>query len=231
MKYEWLFFDLDNTLLDFDKSSDQALTASLQHFGIPPTPEVKATYHRINKACWDAFEKGELKQELLNTLRFQRLLETLGSNQSAEAFGLHYLQGLSQTTFQVAGAMELLQELSGHYQLAIVTNGLKIVQRPHLAANQMTHFFQAITVSEEIGSSKPNAPFFAHAMQEAGNPSKESVLVIGDSLSSDVKGGIGFGLDTCWFNPKSKTAPSDLQPTHSVQTLPDLARLLRPSTQ
>ncbi|MEM9919916.1 MAG: YjjG family noncanonical pyrimidine nucleotidase [Bacteroidota bacterium] len=220
--YHWLFFDLDNTLLDFDQSEANALRNSLLAHGIEPTEDVLASYHHINRACWTAFEKGQLRQDLLNDLRFERFVADIGSPVDHSTLSRYYLQQLVECRFPVLGAFELLRRLQGKYRLGVVTNGLKAVQRPRLHKNDMVSYFDSITVSEEIGVSKPHAAFFDHAFQVSGQPHRSEVLMIGDSLSSDIQGGADYGLDTCWFNPKGKARSGAVVPTFEIRGLGEL---------
>ena len=225
--YQWLFFDLDNTLLDFDRTESAALRMIFEQLGVSSTPSTLKTYHEINEACWDDFEEGRLPQEQLNELRFQRFMDAVGLKGSALEVGDRYLDILRRSFYPVDHAIELLNQVAGRYQLAVITNGLKKVQRPRLEYNRLTHYFEAITVSEEIGKYKPNADFFEHALAASGRPPKEQVLVIGDSLRSDIKGGNDYGLDTCWFNSKSRTLPGSIRPTYEIHHLPDLLQILQ----
>ena len=106
--------------------------------------------------------------------------------------------------------------------MALVTNGLKVVQRPRIAKSQTGHYFQAIVVSEEIGASKPGRTFFDYTFQQIGHPPKSEVLIVGDSLNSDIQGGNNFGIDTCWYNPAKKYNESAIKPTFEIQSLQHL---------
>lgn len=227
MKYEWLLFDLDDTLLDFSVSEHFALTKSLAKVGINFQTTHLKIYERINRKCWDDFEAGTLPQSAINSTRFSRFLDALNlPNENATDFGNYYLEQLSEKAVYMNGADKLLKEQYGKYKLGIVTNGLKQVQRPKLKKNNLMHYFDMIVVSDEIGVSKPNTAFFDHAFNEMNFPNKEKVLIIGDSLNSDIRGGHNYGIDTCWYNFKKKYNTTDLKPTFEIHDLHQL-KLLR----
>lgn len=222
MNYQWLLFDLDNTLMDFDRAALHALDQSLTDFDLPVTTEHKAIYHRINAACWKAFEDGTLKKEELRVKRFELFFEAIAIKRDPVHFGKTYLDYLSQGAFLYEGAEELLESFSANKKLALITNGLKEVQRPRLQQSGITKYFEVLVVSDEIGHSKPHSAFFDYAFRQMGQPEKSTALVIGDSLNSDMRGGIQYGVDTCWYNPTKKENTSGLEPKFEIQNLKEL---------
>ena len=226
MKYEWLLFDLDNTLLDFNASEHFALTKVLDQVGVIFQPEHLTVYEKINRACWDAFEKGTLPQSAINETRFSQFLQALGlHNEDSFEVGNYYLDQLSEKAVFMEGAQDLLETQYQKHKLGIVTNGLKQVQRPKLVKAGLTHYFKIIVVSDEIGVSKPQVGFFDYAFREMASPPKEKVLIIGDSINSDIKGGINYGIDTCWYNPLKKENQSEIQPVYEINSLTQLKTL------
>lgn len=223
MKYEWILFDLDNTILDFDVSEHYALEQTLLQVGISFQPIHLSIYEKINRKCWDAFEAGTLPQRDINESRFSQFLVALDRPQTdAIELGNYYLEQLSEKAVFMEGADELLDAHYQKYKLGIVTNGLKEVQRPKLEKNNLMHYFEIIVVSDEIGVSKPHVQFFDNAFTEMKFPSKEKVLIIGDSLNSDVKGGNNYGIETCWYNPNKKKNRTNIQPTYEINNLKEL---------
>lgn len=226
MKYEWLLFDLDNTILEFAASEHYALERTLHQVGISLNPTNFSIYEKINRRCWDAFEEGTLLQADLNETRFSQFLAALNlPTTNANELGNYYLEQLSEKAVFMDGAKALLEAHYQKYQLGIVTNGLKEVQRPKLEKHNLTHYFEIIVVSDEIGVSKPNADFFEYAFKEMKFPPKEKVLIIGDSLNSDIKGGFNFGIDTCWYNPTKKENGTSTKPTYEITHLNELTQL------
>lgn len=223
MKYEWLLFDLDDTILEFAASEHYALKRTLHQVGISFNPTNFSIYEKINRKCWDAFEEGDLLQVDLNETRFSQFLFALNlPTANAKELGNYYLEQLSEKAVFMDGAKGFLEGHYQKYQLGIVTNGLKEVQRPKLEKHNLTHYFKIIVVSDEIGVSKPNIDFFDYAFTEMKFPSKEKVLIIGDSLNSDIRGGHNYGIDTCWYNPNKKENKTAIKPTYEINNLNDL---------
>ena len=227
MKYNWIFFDADDTLFDFKRSAHHAMSVTIDHFDINPPEDYYTTYKSINAEAWAAFERNEITAQELRFVRFDRFLKAIGEYRDPLEMNSHYLQQLSQTDFMITGARELMEELmEKKYRLCLITNGLKEVQRPRIAKAAVGHYFEEIVVSDEIGVSKPHAGFFEYAFSEIGHPAKEEVIVVGDSLNSDIQGGNNFGLDTCWFNPNAQYNMTRHQPTYEINHLEQLKEVL-----
>jgi len=226
MKYEWLLFDLDNTLLDFNISEHYALGKVLEMVGLVLNDTYLAIYEKINRQCWDDFEAGKLPQAAINNLRFSRFLTAINQpHQDATKLGAYYLAQLSEKSVFMEGGEALLKNHAQPYKLGIITNGLKQVQRPKLIKSGLVDYFKVIVVSDEIGIAKPQPAIFAHAFEKMGFPAKEKVLMIGDSLNSDVQGGINYGIDTCWYNFTQKENSAQIKPTYEINHLRDLKTL------
>ena len=226
MPYHWILFDADNTILDFDRSEREALAEALKELAIPFEESHHQAYHRINKACWRAFEQGELSRDELRLRRFELFFQEIGHQAEAGAFGASYLQHLSHGSFLIEGAMDQVRRLAGKYRLALVTNGLKEVQRPRISKSGLEPFFQAIVVSDEIGHSKPNSSFFEYTFDQIGHPPKDKVLIIGDNLNADIRGGADFGIHTCWYNPQHQENDLGISPNYEVARLQNLDAFL-----
>ena len=226
MKYEWLLFDLDNTLLDFNVSEHYALKQVLQTVDLTFNEQHLSIYEKINRQCWDDFEAGKLPQAAINQARFSQFLTALGlPNIDAGQFGNYYLEQLSEKAVFMDGGEILLEAVHSQYQLGIITNGLKQVQRPKLIKSSLADYFEVIVVSDEIGISKPQPAIFDHAFKEITPPAKEKILMIGDSLHSDIQGGNNYGIDTCWYNYKYKENASKIKPTYTINHLGELKTL------
>jgi FMN phosphatase YigB (HAD superfamily) len=148
--------------------------------------------------------------------------DTVGQTGSPEALSASYVEKLALRTDLVDDALETLQQLRGASRFALITNGLTTVQRGRLSLSPLKDFFETVVISEEIGVAKPHAAFFEIVHERTGRPPKSDVRVIGDSLSSDIRGGIGFGVDTCWFNPHGDPRPNGLAITYEIQSLREL---------
>ena len=159
--------------------------------------------------------------------RFELFFREIGKTIDAQHFSSIYLKYLSQGDYLIDGAESILQEFQQDFNLAIITNGLKEVQRPRLRQSGIDQYFEALIVSDEIGYSKPQLAFFDYTFEQIAQPAKSDVLVIGDSLNSDMRGGIQYGLDTCWYNAKEKNNATELLPKYEIQDLFELKQLVK----
>lgn len=220
--YNCLLFDLDGTLLDFAAAENQAVLATLAQHELPADEETAALFSRINAALWAQLEKGEIKKDKLAVRRFSQLLEQLGLQGDAIRLNNDYLIRLSQTAIMVPGADELLEELAEFATIAAVSNGSYRVQMSRLEKTGLLRYFDEVFVSEKLGVNKPNAKFFDIALKRLGIQNRARTLVIGDSLSADVQGGINAGLATCWYNFFGLPNDTGVQPTYTVRSFAEL---------
>lgn len=224
--YRWLLFDADGTLFDFDQAEADALAATFEQFGYQSRRHYDAVYRQINRQIWLDFEDGKITAGRLQVRRFELLLDAIDLALDPEVFGRRYLQNLARCTDLVDGAETVLQALHGRFNLAIITNGLTDVQRPRLAASTIGHYFAAVVISEESGVAKPDPAIFDVAFSRMGWPGKDEVLIVGDSLSSDMQGGVNYGIDTCWYNPQRKPLEPALPVRYEIHSLIELLPLL-----
>lgn len=224
--YSWLWFDADNTLFDYNKAETTALLKSFQLFNLRFDESYMNTYRNINQDLWHSLERQEIKPEVLRVRRFELFLEATKLNASSEQLATTYIEQLGLCFDLVDGAYEVLNTLHASSRIAIVTNGLTAVQRSRLELSPIKSFITELIISEEIGAAKPHAAFFDIAFARTGNPPKGDVLIIGDSLSSDMQGGVNYGIDTCWFNPYGESRPSELKITHEIKTLHELLEIV-----
>jgi 2-haloacid dehalogenase len=164
-------------------------------------------------------------------VRFERLFAALrllenAAGAKADAFSARYLQNLAEASDLMVGAENIIRALKARYRLALITNGLKDVQRPRLARSAIAGYFEVVAISEEIGAAKPDPRYFDAVFALMGQPGREACLVIGDSLTSDIQGGLNYGLDTCWFNPVGKAGSPPLPVTYEIKQLEELLPLL-----
>ena len=201
MRYKWILFDADNTLFDYDAAEQGALSSTFEEMGRPLLAEQHAIYREINHQNWLAFERGELTQAILRTRRFEQFLAALGLAEDPVSVSGRYIFHLGNQTALVPGALEVVQSLYGRVGMMILTNGLTDVQRSRMSQSEIGRYFSDIVISEEVGWAKPDPRIFEIANERMGRPDKSEVLMIGDSLTSDIQGGLDYGVDTCWFNP------------------------------
>jgi YjjG family noncanonical pyrimidine nucleotidase len=226
MKYRWLLLDADGTLFDYDRAEAMALDRTFREMGYDYRPDFAAVYRRINGAIWREFEQGRITQERLRTRRFELLFRETGVESDVERFSQQYLENLALGTELLPGVREVLGTLYGRIGLALITNGLQDVQRPRLARSTIGHYLDPVIISEEVGFSKPDARIFQVAFDAMGHPPKGDVLIVGDSLTSDIRGGNNFGIDTCWFNPGRRPGRPDIPVRYEIQDLRGLLALL-----
>jgi YjjG family noncanonical pyrimidine nucleotidase len=225
-RYDWLLFDADDTLFDFGRAESAALRQVFQVMGVPFNPNYLVDYRRINQTLWQGVENGAIKPGFVKTRRFEMLLQTLGLDHSPSAFSAAYLECLAECSELIEDAAEVVQALQKKYRMAILTNGLQVVQRGRLARSVIRPHIGEIIISEEIGFAKPAKEFFEIAMARLGNPSPRSVLMIGDGWNSDIVGAVQYGLDACWYNPGRKPRPTGCDLTREITSLRDLTEWL-----
>jgi 2-haloacid dehalogenase len=224
--YPWLWFDADGTLFDYNRAEGIALEQTFHSIGIPFDDEYLDVYRRINQGLWQALERREITPAVLPVRRFELLREALQLDYSPIRMSAAYLEHLALRTELIDGAYEVLHALHTTCRIAVVTNGLQDVQRRRLAHSEIRDFISELIISEEVGAAKPEPAFFATAFARLGSPAKSEVLLIGDSLSSDIQGGADYGLDTCWYNPSGEPRPGALPITYEIAHLRDLLELL-----
>jgi len=225
--YHWLLFDADGTLFDYDLAEAKALEGAFRDFHLPFDARVAENYRVINHQIWIDFENGLVSAEALRVLRFERLFASLKISRAAGLFSERYLFHLSQASDLMEGAGDVVRALLDSHQLAIITNGLKDVQRPRLARSTIHDCFKGLFISEELGVAKPDPRFFDIALDRIGRPPRENVLVIGDSLTSDIQGGNIAGIDTCWFNPSALPPVARFPAVYEIRRLEQLLPLLK----
>lgn len=226
-KYYCILFDADNTLLNFDAAESKALAETLVNYGIEPDAETVQTYRTINEGLWRQLEKGQLRREKLMSERFTRFLKAIDAAGDGAEMNRYYLEQLSiHPDLASPEVLDVLRELSEVATLAVVTNGFQKVQSRRLAESGVENFLEDVFVSEKMDAEKPNRKIFDAALRALGVENREHVLMVGDSLTGDVQGGINAGLDTCWFNPHHQENPGKILPTYEISSLEELYPLV-----
>ncbi len=223
-KYTALLFDADETLLDFKRSERSAFALTAAHWDVEDTEEVYQAYSSSNLEAWKLFELGKITKDRLTVYRFERFFEKRGLTFSAEEWNRFYKTQLGNTGFLLPGAIDILEYAVKHFSLYMVTNGLHDVQQNRIRLAGIGHYFKKIYTSEKLGSQKPQKEFFDKVFADSGLDCS-SVLLIGDSLSSDITGGIRYGIDTCFLNWND--TETELHPTYVVHNLQELLGLLQ----
>jgi len=222
-----LLLDLDDTLLDFKKAEAIAIRATFEELGIDPSDENVALYSKINRSCWEKLELGEFTRDEVLHRRFDILFQHLGITGNAHTAQETYEYKLSFGAFYLDGAEELLITLFGQYRLYLATNGIINVQKRRIADSGIGKYFDGIFVSEKIGYNKPDKRFFDAIFAKIPNFKHEETLIVGDTLTSDIKGGINAGIKTVFFNPGGKVNTSDIIPDYEICSLSELPELIK----
>ena len=222
-RYAIYLFDADDTLFDFQKAERSAFWKTFEALsGQPCTEALYACYNRLNSALWEALERGEITKPQLQQTRFGLFLREQGLSGDGAAWNSAYLDRLAGGNFLLEGAEETCRALSACAPLYLATNGITRVQKRRLRDSAIAPYISGIFVSEEAGAEKPSRVYFDHVFQKLGQPPRESVLMVGDSLTSDMTGGRNYGIDTCWYNPKRKPLPPKCAVTWQISRLSEL---------
>lgn len=226
MPYSTLLFDLDHTLLDSDASEIAAYAHTMATIGLPDPDDHFERYLRINHGMWRAVERGEIQPTEVRFRRFERFVAEVGIDADPVAMADTFVWGLGAHGELYGGVREVLAELAGRASLAMVTNGLSDVQRARIERLELGDYFDAIVISSEVGVTKPRPEIFDVTFEQLGHPAKETAVMIGDSLTSDIRGGSDYGIATCWYNRRGSRAGADDVVTHEVTALTDLLTLV-----
>lgn len=221
-----VFLDLDDTIFDFHKAEAVALSGMLTEIGIEPTPALISRYSEINAAQWKRLERGELTREEVLTERFRLFFLEFGIEKSPLTAKGIYEHRLGIGHYFIDGAEELLENLFGKYKLYLASNGTARVQEGRIKSSGIEKYFEKMFVSEAVGFNKPKKEFFDRCFAEIGRVDKESAIIIGDSLSSDILGGKNAGIKTCLFNPNKKEITGEVIPDYEVSALSEIPALL-----
>lgn len=222
-KYTTILFDADETLLDFPAAEKASIQKVCEKFGIAYSEEVRSTFSTINIALWKKLEKGLVTRDIIKIRRFEEFAEHFMLNADPKEMAAYYVDMLSTFAFLLSGADKLCQKLSTEYKLYMVTNGIATVQKSRLAKSGLLPFFSGVFISEEVGSQKPEKKFFDFVFENIPEKDKEKIIIVGDSMSSDILGGINAGIDTCFYNPDGKE--ETYTPTYTAKSFDELEKI------
>ncbi len=226
MKYKFLLFDADETLLDFKLAEKMAFSATLKHFNLLENDEAHEVYSQANAEQWALLEKNLVTKKELKSNRFKKFCDRFGYNCDPKEMSDVYILSLADQSHLIDGALELIKALSSKFQLYIITNGFKYSQTKRIKNSPIYTYFKGIFISEEMGFEKPDKRFFENATNLIDNFNKAEAIIIGDSPSSDILGGMNFGIDTCWYNPNNKPLPNNIKPTYIISELDQIKNIL-----
>ena len=221
-----VMLDVDDTLLDFKKAEYAALKKAFAELGVPTDDELLAEYSLINISQWELLEEGKLTRAQVMVRRFEILFERHGISCSGAVANELYEDYLAVGHYFIDGAPELLEALKDKYDLYIASNGATKVQAGRLASAGIEPYFKGIFVSESMGVDKPSREYFELCFARMENFDPERTIIVGDSLTSDIRGGINAGIKTCWLNPRRRPARDDIKPDWEISSLYELPPLL-----
>jgi len=231
-----VFLDIDDTILNFGAFVRQAMEQGFAAFGLPPYEEgMFPVFERINGELWRGIERGEIARSQLIDLRWQRIFQALGISGDGRAFELYFRDALLHSAIPMAGAEEMIPWLSGRFLLCAASNGPHAQQETRLGLAGFLPYFHFLFISETIGAQKPSPVFFVRCMEILNGrplPGRAypvlpgEILMVGDSPSSDLLGGIESGLKTCYFNGRQTPLPDGVRPDYTIRRLTQLRDIL-----
>ncbi len=221
-----ILIDIDDTLLDFGWAERNAISQSYRDYGIDPSEENLARYSAINISQWEAMERGELNREQVLIRRHEIFFKELGVEIPLQEFEDHYRRLLGVGHCFIRGAEALLEYLFPKYDLYIASNGVAETQYSRMASAGIGRYFKEVFISETTGSHKPEKEYFDYCFARMRDFDPAKTLIIGDSLTSDILGGLKAGIQTCWFNPKDKAGRPDIVPHYEIRSLEEVKKIL-----
>ena len=229
MRYDTVFWDIDNTLLDFQAAQRRGIMISLKRYGRQADDAQVAVYHRINQKYWEMLERGEVTKRELELERFREFLTAIGAEEiEVEEINDYYKESLAYEPVLIEGAQEICAAFqnAGVRQYA-VTNGDPFVQRNKIELSGLNRYFDALFISEELGFVKPKKEFFTEAVKRIPDYRADRTLIIGDSLTSDMRGGANAGIDRCWYNPEHVPCTADFPIQYEIAHLREAEAVVR----
>jgi 5'-nucleotidase len=214
MQYDWVLFDADETLFHFDAFS--GLKKALKAFGVDFTESHFEEYQSKNKPLWVQYQNDEIDAETLKMRRFELWARRL--NVTEKNLNSAFLNAMAEISTPLDGVLDLLESLKGQVKMAIITNGFTDLQKVRLARNGLNNTFEFLAISEQVGAAKPSKKIFDYAFEKMGQPARGKVLIVGDTLKSDILGGVNAGIDTCWYNPHHHDNSDGILPTFEVSS-------------
>ena len=228
MAIQAILWDVDGTLLDFLAAEKAAIQKLFGEFDLGPCPDATvARYSAISTGYWKKLERGEVTKEQVLICRFRDFFAELGIDPAlAEPFNARYQVSLGDTVAYRDDSLEIVKALHGRVKQYVVSNGTVIAQSKKLRVSHLGEWMDGIFLSEELGAEKPSPAFFERVFAALPDIRKEDMLIVGDSLTSDMKGGIAAGISTCWYNPQSLPRPADMAIDFEITDLREIYKLL-----
>ena len=226
-RYDLLLCDADDTMFDFGKAEENAFDDACAAMGFAATKELHATYSEINAALWKLLEQGGITQKVLRVRRFEQFLERIGRNDlNAQEMATIFADSLGRQSVPIDGAIDAIARWSKIVPVIIVTNGIAKIQHGRMDGSEIRHYIRGMVISEEVGAAKPDPKMLEMGMEMSGVTDRSRVLVLGDSLSSDMTAAYNAGVDACWYNPKKNENKKGLPIRYEIEDLDDVDAIL-----
>ena len=226
-KYDIFLFDADGTLFDYDLAEENALKIMFDYCGFDYSDDIRSQYREINSFVWESYEKGEMTKDELQTLRFKRLFDKIGVSYDADLFNEKYLAELGRGSFLIEGAEEICREInSRNKKIYIVTNGMLATQKARIEHSLIKEYISDFFVSEYVGYQKPQIEYFDYVFSHIPKIGKDKIIIIGDSLTADIRGGINAGIDSCWFNRSGNKNETGILPSYEIDDLRAIGKFI-----
>lgn len=218
--YDWVLFDLDETLLDFPVA--EALARTLTIYGVEADDAAMAQYHTINHGLWQQYNDGEIDATALQQTRFTLFAQQVDADPMA--MNNTFLAQIVALSMPLEGVLDTLQQLRSKVRMGIITNGFSVPQRGRLGKLGWSEWFEPLVISDEIRVTKPDPAIFQHTLSLMGQPDPARVLMVGDNPKTDIAGAAAQGLATCWYNPERQAGDSGA--THEIYHFSHLAGIV-----
>jgi len=226
-KYDIFLFDADGTLYDYDMAEANALKMMFDYCGFNYSENIRIKYREINSQVWESYEKGEIKKDELQTLRFTRLFKDIGIYYNEYNFNEMYLKELGKGAYLINGALDICKEIYlNNKKIYIVTNGILATQESRIKHSLIKDYISDFFVSEFVGYNKPHKLYFEYVFSHIPQVRKNKILIIGDSLKADIAGGNIAGIDSCWFNRFGEINKTEILPTFEINNLNELKKYI-----
>lgn len=226
MKYDTLLFDVDNTLLDFDANEKESFKSMILDKGEEYSEELYETYKKMNHRMWEAVERGEITIDDVLYTRFSKLMNMYRKEVDGIEYENTYRFYLNRGIQEMPNVHEVLSELKKNHRLYVITNGIKETQDSRMNRSGLVKYFEERFISESIGANKPSSEFFDYVKNNIDDFNPSNTLIIGDSLTSDIKGGNLAGIDTCWFCKEGTVNSTGIIPTYEIHALDELFEII-----
>ena len=224
--YDIVLLDADMTIWDFEASEQLALQDVVESLGVTMTEDIFAFYHKVNSALWKAFDLKQVTKEELAYERFAKLLEYLGKEGDPPGLNHYYQQRLGEHAIMLPGGEDMVRRLAERCTLYILTNGMHTAQVGRFEKSPIKPYIKRMFISEDMGCQKPDKAYFDKVFDIIGLQDKSRAVMVGDSLTSDIRGGINAGVDTIWYNPKGKPHDPATMPTYTAATMDEIVALV-----